>query len=65
MKRRLIYLSSLTLTVVINLTLASARGRGGRGGGVGETGDEWRCTGDSKEEHGIDVGGGRRGVGAW
>lgn len=26
--------------------------------GVGETGDEWRCTGDVKEEHGINVGGG-------
>lgn len=62
MKRRLIYLSSLTLTVVINLTLASAHGRGGRGGGVGETRDEWRCTVDVKEEHGINVGGGRRGV---
>lgn len=40
MKRRLIYLSSLTLTVVVNLTLASAHGKGGaegpplgRGGG--------------------------------
>lgn len=33
MKRRLIYLSSLTLTVVVNLTLASAHGREGRGAG--------------------------------
>lgn len=42
MKRRLIYLSFLTLTVVVNLTLASAHGRGGRGGGgeKGETGKD-------------------------
>lgn len=34
MRRRLIYLSSLTLTVVVNLTLASAhRGEGGSVGG--------------------------------
>lgn len=41
MKRRLIYLSSLTLTVVVNLTLASAHGKGGEGPGVGveERGD--------------------------
>lgn len=38
MKRRLIYLSSLTLTVVVNLTLASAHGREGRGG-RGEKGE--------------------------
>lgn len=38
MKRRLIYLSSLTLTVVVNLTLASTHGREGRGRG-GEKGE--------------------------
>lgn len=47
MKRRLIYLSSLTLTVVVNLTLASAHGWGGRG---------WRRgTGGGKEETGEDM----------
>lgn len=35
MKRRLIYLSSLTLTVVVNLTLASAHGREREGGAEG------------------------------
>lgn len=52
MKRRLIYLSSLTLTVVVNLTLASAHGKGGEEGpplGLG-----W---GLRKEETGGDMGG--------
>lgn len=36
MKRRLIYLSSLTLTVVVNLTLASVHEELRGGGGAGK-----------------------------
>lgn len=59
MKRRLIYLSSLTLTVVVNLTLASAHGRGGRGrkrgmGGKEETGED--MEGSVKSEDGCKCG---------
>lgn len=52
MKRRLIYLSSLTLTVVVNLTLASAHGREGRGGEGGERRDGQRY-GEECEEGGL------------
>ena len=47
MKRRLIYLSSLTLTVVVNLTLASAWRMGREGGGPGGLGG----IGGEREEH--------------
>ena len=57
MKRRLIYLSSLTLTVVVNLTLASAHGREGRGGG-GEKGEMGKDMERSvKREDSINEGG--------
>lgn len=60
MKRRLIYLSSLTLTVVVNLTLASAHGKGGEeappparpGVGVEERGDGseiWEVSAKSED----------------
>lgn len=55
MKRRLIYLSSLTLTVVVNLSLASAQGRGGRW--RGEKGELRKDTERSvKREDGLNEG---------
>lgn len=58
MKRRLIYLSSLTLTVVVNLTLASAHGREGRGGEGGEKGETSKDMERSvKREDSINEGG--------
>lgn len=50
MKRRLIYLSSLTLTVVVNLTLASVHGEGGEKGPLLGKG------GSRKDETGGDMG---------
>lgn len=64
MKRRLISLSSLTLTVVVNLTLASAHGRGGRGAEGAEAPETRADTGNAKEEDGMNVDWGRPGVGA-
>lgn len=60
MKRRLIYLSSLTLTVVVNLTLVSAHGsEGRRWGGRNERRVKiWRGV---WREHGINEGGVRQG----
>lgn len=50
MKRRLIYLSSLTLTVVVNLTLASTR-RGGAEGWKGERSKEMEGEGEEGGGH--------------